>query len=363
MVDKGRFAPTEEGTPQGGVISPLLLNIALQGMEEAAGVEYDYRGMVKAGRPTVITYADDFVALCHSREQAQAVQAKVDTWLAERGLTLNKEKTAIRHVDDGFDFLSFTIRRYHPKGGGTKVLTRPSKEALARIRRGNAESLRSLRGANVAAVIQVMNPKIQGQANYFRNGASKEAYQSLDEHLWQLIYKWIRHRHPHRSWKWVVNRYFGPFNSDRNDRWILSDRTSGAYLHKYAWTPIVRHAPVPGRNSPDDPDLARYWSDRRRRRKPPQLAKSRLSAMRAQDGTCPLCGLPLLLDGDPPDSPSQWEHWYAAVGKVMTYTDITDSENRTKYRLVHTGCARRQGDGTRPARTSRAGTRAPLRRA
>nr|WP_268904113.1 group II intron maturase-specific domain-containing protein [Candidatus Frankia alpina] len=217
-----------------------------------------------------------------------------------------------------------------------------------------------MRGTNVAAVIRVMNPRIRGQENYFRNGASKEAYQSLDEHLWQLIYKWLRHRHPGRSWKWIVNRYFGQFNPDRNDRWILGDRRSGAYLHKYAWTPIVRHTPVPGRNSPDDPDLAQYWVDRRRRRKPPQLAKSRLAVLRAQDGNCPLCGLPLLFDGDPPDSPSQWERWYTAAGRAMTFTVITDSEKRTKHRLVHTSCTRRHGDGTRPARTSRTGTRPPL---
>ena len=87
VVDRGRYSPTEEGTPQGGAISPLLLNIALQGMEKAAGVKYDSRGYVESGCPTVIVYADDFVALCHSREQAEAVQARLGAWLKERGLT------------------------------------------------------------------------------------------------------------------------------------------------------------------------------------------------------------------------------------------------------------------------------------
>src|SRR6266576_6152386 len=96
-----------EGTPQGGGISPLLLNIALQGMEAAAGVHYDSRGYVKAGCPTVVTYADDFVALCHSREQAETVQAKISAWLTERGLSLNPGKTRIGAVEEGFDFLSF----------------------------------------------------------------------------------------------------------------------------------------------------------------------------------------------------------------------------------------------------------------
>ncbi len=117
IVDKGRYSPTREGTPQGGGISPLLLNIALQGMEEAAGVRYDSRGYVNRGCPTVITYADDFVALCHSREQAETVQARISSWLKDRGLSLNTEKTRIGRIDDGFDFLSFTIRRYHVSNG------------------------------------------------------------------------------------------------------------------------------------------------------------------------------------------------------------------------------------------------------
>ena len=99
VVDQGRYSPTDEGTPQGGGISPLLLNIALQGMEAAAGVRYDSRGYVKSGCPTVVTYADDFVALCHSREQAETVQAKISAWLTERGLTLNPGKTRIGTVD------------------------------------------------------------------------------------------------------------------------------------------------------------------------------------------------------------------------------------------------------------------------
>jgi RNA-directed DNA polymerase len=191
VVDRGRYSPTVEGTPQGGVISPLLLNIALQGMEEAAGVRYDSRGYVKSGCPTAVTYADDFVVLCHTRGQAEAARTRISDWLAERGLSLNKEKTRIGRIDDGFDFLSFNIRRYHVRSG-TKVLTKPSRDALTKIRHRNAEELRALRGASPAEVISTMNPIIRGQANYYRPGASKKAYQSLDNHLWQLLYKWAR---------------------------------------------------------------------------------------------------------------------------------------------------------------------------
>ena len=344
VVDKGRYSPTEEGTPQGGVISPLLLNIALQGMEEAAGVRYESRGYVKAGCPTVIVYADDFVALCHSREQAEEVREKLSTWLKERGLSLNREKTRIGRVSDGFDFLSFNIRRYRTSQG-SKVLTRPSRDAMKKIRRRLADELRAMRGAPEGQVIYTLNPVIRGQANYYRSGASKKSFQSLDNYLWQQLYKWARRRHPKKGRGWVTARYFGQFNQHRRNRWVFGDRETGAYLHKYAWTKIVRHAPVPGRHSPYDPALARYWADRRRKQKPPQLAPSWQTAVRDQRGLCPLCRELLLLADRAPDSPGQWETWYAAVGKAMARQAITDtSTGRTKHRLVHAYCARRHPD-------------------
>jgi len=344
VVDRGRYSPTVEGTPQGGVISPLLLNIALQGMEEAAGVAYDYRGRVKPGCPTVIVYADDFVALCHSREQAETVHTKISVWLQERGLTLNKEKTRIGRIDDGYDFLSFNIRRYHVHSG-TKVLTRPSCDALTKIRRRIALELRALRGATPTQVITKMNPIIRGQATYYRPGASKKAYQSLDNHLWQHLDKWARRRHPRKNRTWVTTRYFGPFHPTRRNQWVYGDRQTGAYLHQYAWTTIVRHIPVAGRNSPDDPALTEYWANRRRSRKPPQLAPSWQHALRVQHGQCPLCKQPLLYTDRIPDSPSQWETWYATIRKAMTRQAITEQDTgRTKHRLVHAHCARRHPD-------------------
>jgi RNA-directed DNA polymerase len=352
VVDRGRYSPTDEGTPQGGPISPLLLNIALQGMEEAAGVHYKSGGHAKAGCPTVITYADDFVALCHSREQAETVQTRISTWLKDRGLTLNQEKTRIRHIDDGFDFLSFTIRRYHIHSG-TKILTTPSRNALTKIRHRIADELRALRGASPAEVIMKLNPIIRGQANYFRPGVSAKAYQRLDYHLWQHLYTWARRRHPNKSRTWFAARYFGSYHPTRRDRWVFGDRDTGAYLHRYAWTKIVRHVPVAGRNSPDDPALAPYWADRRRRRKPPQLAESWQRALRVQHGLCPLCREPLLYTDHVPDSLSQWETWYAAVHKAMTHQAITEHDStRTTHRLVHAHCARRYNRAQNTARTS-----------
>src|SRR5215469_2523919 len=147
------FAPTWEGTPQGGVISPLLLNIALHGLEEAAGVRYRtgiHAGEVRDGCPALTRYADDLVVCCHSREQAEQVKARLARWLAPRGLAFNEAKTRIARLDDreGFQFLGFHLRRY-PNG---KLLIKPSATAITRFRKRLAREFRVLRGANAAAV-------------------------------------------------------------------------------------------------------------------------------------------------------------------------------------------------------------------
>src|SRR3989442_3881833 len=127
------FAPTEEGTPQGGVISPLLLNVALHGLEEGAGVRYvtsrAHAGQTKTESPVVIRYADDLIALCHTQRQAEQIKAKLAEWLAPRGLTFNEDKTRIIDLNIGFDFLGFNVRRYNGK-----LLIKPSKAAIQRIR-------------------------------------------------------------------------------------------------------------------------------------------------------------------------------------------------------------------------------------
>jgi RNA-directed DNA polymerase len=342
VVDRGRYAPTSEGTPQGGVISPLLLNIVMQGMEEAAGARYDKNCHAMPGTPAVITYADDFVALCHSREQAEAVWGKLSTWLEPRGLSFNQDKTQIAHLEQGFDFLSFNIRRYHTKDG-VKVLVKPSKDALKKIRRRLRQELRDLRGATTEAVIRRLNPIIRGQAGYYRTGVSVKAYAALDHHLWRHLYTWGLHRHRSKGRKWVTARYFGTFNKARNDKWVFGDRATGAYLHKYAWTKIVRHVVVTGRASPDDPALTQYWADRRRKQPAPQLAESWHKALRAQAGTCPLCGGQLLATR--PDSAIQAEIWYAALRSTLTFQASPDhNHGRTTNRLVHSHCVHRHPD-------------------
>ncbi|WP_324614574.1 reverse transcriptase domain-containing protein [Streptomyces sp. NRRL WC-3618] len=161
VVEKGWFVPTLEGTPQGGVISPALLNIALHGMGKAAGVRYQTLGsdaaILARDSPVLVVYADDLLALCHSQEQAEQVKARLAALLAPRGLAFNEDKTRVVHLDEGCDFLGFNIRRYRGK-----LLTKPSNAALRRIRERLAAEMLALRGANADAVIAKLNPIIKG---------------------------------------------------------------------------------------------------------------------------------------------------------------------------------------------------------
>ena len=156
--------------------------------------------------------------------------------------------------------MGFTVRRQ-----SGKLLIKPSKAALRRIRERLRTEMRALRGANAAMVLVRLNPIIRGWAAYYRTAVSSEAFSALDRYLWRLTYKWAKHGHPNKSKHWIVNRYFGAFNKSRRDRWVFGDRDSGAYRTKFAWTGIVRHRMVKGGSSPDDPALAQYWADRRRR--------------------------------------------------------------------------------------------------
>ena len=355
VIEAGRFTATDEGAPQGGVISPLIMNVALHGMEAAAGVRY-YTTGTRAGRtvngcPVLVRYADDLIALCHSREQAEQVKARLAEWLAPRGLVFNEAKTQITHLtQDGVDFLGFNIRRY-PNG---KLLTKPSNDAMRRIRRRLSAEVRALRGSNADAVIAKLNPIITGWAAYYRIGVSKRLFNALDAHVWKRVYKWARFTHGNKSKHWVRARYFGAFHPSRQDHWVFGDRDSGAYLTRFAWTKIVRHVQVKGGASPDDPTLTDYWASRRRTNTPP-LDRTGLRLLQTQQGRCPLCRELLLHADREPQDPQEWEKWFKVIGQairrqaIATDTRPASSDEPVALRLIHAHCLRRKlatGTGT-----------------
>jgi RNA-directed DNA polymerase len=289
------------------------------------------------------------VAFCHSRQEAERVKARLAAWLAPRGLAFNEDKTRIVTLGQGFDFLGVNARRYHGK-----LLIKPGKAAVRRIRERLRTEMRSLRGANAQAVIARLNPIIRGWSAYYRTVVSSKVFAALDHYLWKLTYKWAKHSHANKPTRWVIRRYFGSFNKSRQDQWVFGDRDSGAYLLRFSWTKIVRHQMVRGTSSPDDPALASYWADRRRRGIPRPMDIVTLRLLEAQHGRCLLCG-DLLLDADrPPQSPREWEQWLTVTRKAMVRNAIVGRADGTPdeatVRLLHAHCHRQYArNGKSPA--------------
>ena len=293
VVDKGVFAETTTGTPQGGVVSPLLANIALHGMESALGITYGKAGdsyEIK-GKRALVRYADDFVIFAETREDAEAAKSDIARWLTNRGLELSQEKTLVRHLTEGFNFLGFNVRRYSVLNTktGYKLLIKPSKESVAAYKRRMKREWLTLVGHNVDATLNRLRPVLRGWVNYFRTTVSKETFHGLDRWMFTREAHWCKRTHPAKSWNWITRTYFSRNWVGRQDKWVFGNPNTGNYLPKMSWTPIRRHIMVRYDASPDDPDLRSYW-ERREARKAALLPTWRQRELaKRQSGQCPIC--------------------------------------------------------------------------
>ncbi len=289
-VDNGVFHETDTGTGQGSVVSPLLANIALHGMEDALDVTYGTRGEI-CGKRAVVRYADDFCVFCESKGEAETVVGILERWLALRGLTLSKEKTRIVHLTEGFNFLGYHVKHYKVSttATGYKLLITPSKDAVAHVRAKLRDEWKHLRGANALAVIKKLNPIIRGWANYHRVVVASRTFQILDEWMFRREVHHVKRTHPTKSRDWTRERYGGRLNKERADNWVFGDKRSGAYLLKFRWFKIERHALVKGTASPDDTRLKDYWITRNAA-KAKDLTPSRQKIAKNQNHRCPICG-------------------------------------------------------------------------
>jgi RNA-directed DNA polymerase len=289
------------------------------------------------------------VICCHSRQQAENVREKMAEWLAERGLAFNEDKTRVVHLSEGFDFLGWNFRRYP----GPKLLIKPSKAAVGKHRRRLAGETRRLRGANAGMVISTLNPVIRGWTAYHRGMVSGAIFSSLGHHTWTLTWKWARWTHPNKGGWWVASRYYGKFCPSRDDKWVFGDRETGAYLLNHAWTSIRRHVVVKGRSSPDDPDLAGYWENRRRKGHGLTLDAGTLSLLARQENRCPYCGNPFFDLSRLPSSPEEWEQWWLSVVRrdipraASAQGTRPPGQNGTVLALIHASCNRSRGAAER----------------
>jgi RNA-directed DNA polymerase len=268
-MEGGIYHDTDSGTPQGGVISPLLANIAFHGMEQALGVRYwarsnrTYASELSPQSVGLVRYADDFVVFCRSQEEAEQAKRTLESWFHDRGLTFSSEKTRIVSLDDGFDFLGFNVRQYKVSNSqsGYRLLIKPSKTSVQAIKRKLKQAFRDRRGLRVDSVIGTVNPIIRGWANYFRIGVSSEVFGGLDSYLFALQQRWANWQHPSKSWGWKRGHYWG--NYRKGNRWVFGK--PDFYMLRFSWFPIKRHTLVKRNAAWDDPELAEYWAVRQRR--------------------------------------------------------------------------------------------------
>ena len=325
---------TDTGVPQGGIISPLLLNVALHGMEQALGSYYTPTGIFH-GKYAVVRYADDFAVLCPTKEDAIEAKAILAKWLETRGLHLSEGKTHIHHLTEGFDFLGFNIRHYptpNSSRSGYKLLIKPSNKSISQIKRKLKGIWCKHVGSPTVALINEMNPLIRGWSNYFRIGVAKEVFTKLDNFMYYRAKRYMKRRHPMKSGWWRTNKYWGR-PPGHQDRWVFMDKARNATLRKFAWTKIVRHRLVPQNYSPDDPTLQDYWRQRRLKTTTMEYRYQQLS--QRQNGLCPVCHQHL--------ESGEETHIHHVIPKRHGGTD-----NLVNLRLVHANCHRQIHSNSAP---------------
>jgi RNA-directed DNA polymerase len=257
-----------DGTPQGGIISPALANCALDGLERVLQEKFPAEKRLKSlggEKPCVhlVRYADDFVITSKSKELLEGeIKPLVERFLHERGLELSPTKTVITHVEHGFDFLGQNVRRY-PNG---KLLIKPSKKNVGTFLKGIRGIINDARGMSAAALIDQLNPKIRGWANYHRHVVSKRTFQRVDHTIFSNLWQWARRRHRNKPSRWVKAKYF---ERRRDHDWSFfgetcddEGRPKKIWLFHAQSTPIKRKVKVKSEANPYDPSYETYFEER-----------------------------------------------------------------------------------------------------
>jgi RNA-directed DNA polymerase len=316
VMDGKKLFPTNESTPQGGVISPLLANIALHGLEELIkglapkfdmkrpeNTKYQLSITNKRNSISSIRYADDFVVLHEDIEVINLCKVTIEEWLNDIGLELKPSKTRIAHTlntydvqEPGFNFLGFNVRQF-PAGKytsgkncygellGFKTIITPSKESQKRHYRRIAEVINKSRGASQGTLIKILNPIIRGWCNYYSTVVSKEIFSRLHNLTFYKLWKWGICRHQNKSRRWVRHKYFKTIG---NNNWMFSTRAEATALKLMSHNDaeIRRYVKVKGEASPYNGDWV-YWSTRMGTH--PEVSTRIASLLKRQKGKCPHC--------------------------------------------------------------------------
>ncbi len=260
-MEKDVFYPTDEGSPQGGIISPVMANMTLDGLENRLRESHPQK-VLRARKVNLIRYADDFVITGSSKELLEGeVRPLVEQFMMERGLELSPEKTVITHIEDGFDFLGFNVRKYR----GKLLIKRSRKNVkafLCNVRR----VIKTNRQTSAGQLILRLNPLIRGWANYHRHMVGKRAFATMDNAIFGTLWSWAKRRHRRKNLHWIKDRYFRRHGS-RN--WVFTGEVKDARevslevrLFSALSVAIKRHSKIRGEANPYDPNWQAYFDAR-----------------------------------------------------------------------------------------------------
>jgi len=264
FIENGKLFQTTMGTPQGGIISPVLANMTLDGMEKAIYLATRKRqkdnGILYFNKykAHLIRYADDFIVTANNPEVLrEKIKPAIVDFLMDRGLILSEEKTHLTHIDTGFDFLGQNIRKYNGK-----CLITPSKESIRSIQTKLKERITSLKSVSPVVLIKVLNPIIRGWCNYHQPIVAKRAFSKLDHYLFQLLWKWAINRHPNKGHFWIKKKYFKSINGQKWTFFGYNDVKKLITLFQASNTPIKRHVLVSNKANPFDDSWNAYFNRR-----------------------------------------------------------------------------------------------------
>ena len=328
FMEQGTLHLTEAGTPQGGIASPVLANLTLDGLERELHQHFPKRKTGYNAQVNLVRYCDDFIIT--GRSQAvleQEVKPLVERFLAERGLRLSQEKTQITHIEEGFDFLGQHVRKYHGK-----LLIKPSQKSVKSLLQTVREVIRVNKSTAAGPLIGQLNPLLRGWANYHRHVVSKVTFAKMDHAIFQALWRWAKRRHPNKSPGWIRRKYF---TSAANNHWVFHGMTTSHgnirehRLLRLASTPITRHVKVKGAANPYDPAWESYFEARLGIKMADNLRGRRtlLYLWREQNGLCPVCDQPL----------TQLTGWHNHHIVWRTQGGSDHVENRV---LLHPNCHR-----------------------
>lgn len=294
FVFENELFPTDDGTPQGGVISPILANMALDGMQKMLSDKFHTNRLGKvdfrfknAHKVNLVRYADDFIVTAATKEIAQEAKELIRAFLKTRGLELSEEKTTITHINEGFDMLGWTFRKWDGK-----LIVKPSKKSIQSFVASLSETiLKRGKAWKQEVLIEKLNQQIRGWANYHQSVCASEAFAHIDYVLYELLWRWAKRRHPHKGRWWVSTNYW---HRKGNRNWVFS--TENKELLRVDHISIVRHTKVRIDANPYFDTL--YFIDRKFEHGVKRLSGRFKLVWKNQNGCCYHCGMPMEISDD-----------------------------------------------------------------